>query len=299
MGPFPHAIAQLGQSARRLRWLGPVSLAAAFAIGCGAAVEESDPDLEIAQTQQSVLGDFTVEDSCEPDVREFLERSMSEVRATVQTNALAECIADFWQNGFAGGVYGTDGVGTYKPCVTDPGAGMGMNVRYAMFMQVAASANDVSIECANVGANADALIESWNNSDTEHLRVNAWIDENGQPQGLTYIMMGDDNTARQASIIFHEIMHQQGYDHGDGTAAENKEYCGYASDPDWHYQENTAPYIGDACVKYTIRRGRDLCGGQGCATYAIPMADGHQSTGCECAIDERHPSYVGAIAAYL
>src|SRR5262249_49066126 len=115
------------------------------------------------------------------------------------------------------------------------------------------SMNDIHITCEPFGDNGMTKGEfpvfgdqhDYDFDGTETIDVDSgYVSARRERTNLTGI-------AELAGVIWHEVMHVHGFQHGDNhdatAAAAN---CGYSLDPHWDWRWNSANYLSQQCIEY-------------------------------------------------
>lgn len=221
--------------------------ALAPAFGCaGAAATPED----VGSDSSAVLGPVLVASSCAPDEQAFLLASAARGRVIASSSAFEACLRAVMAGptsldnpSVINKLSGSAVVGPYDTCLNrdpitadPPGTVLGL----------ARSNLGLAIGCRPLG-----------NDKPEY--ADAFLTTNPGPnETLTYIdeylraAMADSDQNVVASAIWHEAMHQHGYDHGTTGLAED---CGYSpgtfSDDDagWMFRHNV-PFLVEECIGY-------------------------------------------------
>jgi hypothetical protein len=203
---------------------------------------------------RALLGDVTYASTVtsKPGAAAFLNKALKWGRVAVASKAFEICLRESVTNP-NGLVYngGAFRIGPYMPCVDrDPLSSAAKAEQLALARRKSVATNPLTVHYsaqATCGDNALACAPLIGpNATEESFTFFSWLDqviaapynaENGWPYTQT------------ADLIWHEVMHNYGYDHGDGASAAA--YCGQPA-ASFNYQTNTMPYIVGGCVSAVL-----------------------------------------------
>lgn len=230
-----------------MNWkFGWIASACALLGGCAASDEDLTPAVD--SRDDALLGAVTFNASggsdCGP-YQDFVQRSVRRGRAIAASGAFTTCI----RNAMAGritlsgdphapGRVSTD-LGPYHVCNDDPRP----SDPVAAVLAFTRSGLDLAITCTSATGDGIAFTNLTRDPGTaERLTYR-------EGRLLASVQSGDLNYT--AATIWHEAMHQHGYDHGTGRA----ETCGYgatqfADNDDGWMTRHSVPYIVTSCMTY-------------------------------------------------
>jgi hypothetical protein len=248
----------------------------------------TDDNRPVETISSSLTGPTTIDSTCPAATQGFLEKAMQYGRIASNSAAFRTCIQNL-RNGTAGFT------GDYRPqcSPSDPQAGASAATQISTVLGLTAKPNPLTMRCdfsanacnaQNTGANACASIGDLNQT-TESFTWTTWLQNtyNAAPPP------GDPwwPTTQAASIIWHEPMHNYGYDHP----------LTCASSPGYSYQQNTVPYIVGNCMQSTLSESGKGCGSAGqCGPDQLPIITTPTvgSRTCTCVQDPRASSWFDA-----
>lgn len=270
-----------------------------FAIACDPGdpgpADPADPnavDLSVDQSTEGVMGPRTYTGTCDAEDVQFNEKSTFYARVAASSTAFAQCLDNAMRTGFAG-------FGPYRKCNSDPYYSSAIGEQYTRALAAARSESGLTVACSGGGGNASTSIGTYTHAGDESYWWGGWFRGVWSQVDMVYggsIGMSGYRYAPEpwpydqaAGIVWHEAMHQFGYTHGANDQANAKVNCGYGSDPTWHFQVNTLPYILGNCVSWVISQSGQTCGGdlENCGAGALRLIDGASSTTCSCVSDPR------------
>jgi hypothetical protein len=261
--------------------------------GCGAPdTTASESKLEpVAGEADALYGNVSYASDCSPGQRAFLDQVMTLGRVASASTAFAECLDSRVRS-------------RYRQCNGDPFYGDDIDTQIASVFEATHTFNDVTMNCTGGLGAASAYNGPYYRSDTESLRWGQWFTDaynamnlplcNGSNGPNCYRPQYPQPYAFAAEAIWHEVMHNHGYNHGDEPNSTAKAQCGYSSDPYWNFQYNTMPYIVGSCISEVIVRARNVCGwpldtncGPGALAMVHTFVQGGPSPNCVCVHDPR------------
>lgn len=276
---------------RSLPLLLPLALLCA-ASGCDDALDPTEPELELPdeELQPRVFGDAGYQD-CSAAHIAFNEDILRHGRIVAGTDAFAECIDAAFRTG-------TDGFGPYRACNGEPFAGSDIDTQIDRAIEMARSPNDLAIDCTGGGGNASTgQSDGWGHGNDESFAWGGWFSSvftqlsqpvcgPGQsPPGCRFEAYPWPYS-QAAGIVWHEAAHTHNYSHGANDQTNAIVACGYAGDPSWHFQVNTAPYIIGNCIAQVMSDSADACGNiDSCPGDALRIVDEHGGATCSCVED--------------
>ncbi|MCC6555906.1 MAG: hypothetical protein IT372_23330 [Polyangiaceae bacterium] len=217
----------------------------ASSIGCVADDVLEDEDVESASSELLGLVSFHG-GACTSSEKDFLLDSAARGRVIASSSAFEACIRAVMANATPLpndphlGRAVPDLEGPYYPCNGDP-----------------TSADPASAVVALTRSSLGVAISCEATSSSGYDAYASITTTPGANETMTYIQtslqasMASSDQNYVAATIWHEAMHQHGYDHGDGRAED----CGYEaddfSDNDgmWMFR-HTVPYLVTACMTY-------------------------------------------------
>lgn len=258
--------------------------------GCDAPAET---DLEVEfdeEIEPRVFGEAEYA-NCSADLIGFNEEILRHGRIAAGSEAFAECIDTAFRTG-------TAGFGPYRACPADPFANSRIGTQIDRAIEVTRSSNDLSISCTGGGGNASTgQNDGWGHSQDESFSWSGWLSAVFAETSFGVCAPGTSppgcRTAaypwpfsQAAGLLWHEASHTHGYGHGANDQAGALTACGYAGDPTWHFQVNTAPYIIEKCVNQVLNDSATTCGNiDSCAGDALRLVDTYGGTTCSCLED--------------
>jgi len=268
---------------------------ATIAAGCAVisiAAPASAQD-NVGSTSQQLLGDLGFENDCTDEFKQFNYDILFHGRTAVAAEAFRGCLNRRMR-------------ADYRSCNTDPFKDDSINVQIARLFDIAWSDNDVEIQCTGARGNASAEIDRYYNMNPERFAWADWF--SNQQRKLSLPTCTAEQLAQEwpdgkpcrdsgypwpqsqaAGIVWHEVSHQHGYDHGEAPNERAKRDCSRQSDEDWHYQVNTAPYILGQCVSEVLSNAGQICGNMRACPFAnmlkLQTSDG--SSSCACSFDPK------------
>lgn len=197
---------------------------------------DTDADEEIAAVEEPILGQLEITD-CNNARALMLADSLRVGKWILDTPEFNTCMTS-----------GRNGI-TYRACDEDDVETVAAGI------QAARTTNAVELFCDSaavspVGGHADT--ESFSYSGQEEIFISSWsIDEaNSNPSRLAGMGV-------IAGSIWHELMHQHGFQHGNSTAStgaqqaiDNRSWCGQSST--WIWNQHSMPYFLSDCLRFTI-----------------------------------------------
>lgn len=278
-------------SFRALLLFAPLALLCA-ASGCDEPIDPDKPEVELddEDLQPRVFGDASYEDCSSAHVG-FNEDILRHGRIVAGTDAFAECIDAAFRTG-------TDGFGPYRACNGEPFSGSSIDTQIARAIDMARSPNDLAIDCTGGGGNASTgQNDGWGHSNDEGFSWAGWFTSVYNQLALPVCSPGQDPAtcrfaaypwpySQAAGIVWHEASHTHGYSHGANDQANAIVACGYAGDPSWNFQVNTAPYIIGNCMSQVMSDSASACGNiDTCPGDGLRIVDAHGGATCSCVED--------------
>jgi len=240
---------------------------------------------EVRTTTQPLLGPVNQADDCTPELQQFNEEIMVFGRITATTRAFEQCVDQ-------------DVRARYRKCVGDPYYSESFSSQITRVIAASRLPGPVQITCTGGGGNASTQLGNYGNP-SEAFSWGGWFESvfkqigrpacTGNQTPDTHSCSWDSSPwphSQAAGIVWHEVMHTQGYSHGANTQAEAKPACGYAGDPTWNFQSNTMPYILGECINKVIYRSGRRCAVQACPSpHQRRMLTSYDGTACTCVND--------------
>ncbi len=263
--------------ARLLRgiWVG------VFGVGLGAGARA-----EVATVAQPLLGPVEQADDCTPELQRFNEDIMVYGRTTASTRAFEQCVD-------------REVRARYRKCTGDPYHASPVATQITQVIAASRSPAAVQIKCSGGSGNASTGL-GWYANPGEGFAWGGWFSSVHRQIGRPLCGPGQDPDihncrfaampwpySQAAGIVWHEVMHTQGYTHGANDQANAKVACGYANDASWHFQQNTMPYVLGNCVSEVIVRSATRCGDvQACpGSNQLRLLDSYDGDTCSCVHD--------------
>lgn len=274
----------------------PLSSLFLVAIACDPGIDDNlvepgDPELAIDQSIEGVMGARNYQGTCNAEDVRFNEKATFYARIAANTAAFEQCLDTAMRTGFAG-------TGPYRKCNGDPYYSSAIGEQYTRALAAARSETGLSVTCSGGGGNASTSIGTYAHAGDESYSWGGWF--RGVWSSIDVPYCGSIGVPgcryapkpwpydQAAGIVWHEAMHQFGYTHGANDQENAKVNCGYSSDPSWHFQYNTLPYILGHCVSWVIGQSGQTCGDlETCGDGALRMINGASSTSCSCVSDPR------------
>lgn len=276
----------------------PLALLWSFS-GCDESLDPAQPEIELddEELQPRVFGDASFQD-CSPAHIAFNEDIIRHGRIVAGTDAFAECIDTAFRTG-------TDGFGPYRACSGEPFAGNNVTTQVARAIEMARSPNDLAIDCTGGGGNASTgQNDGWGHGNDESFTWGGWFSSVFDQLALPVCGPGQSPPACRAAAypwpysqaagsVWHEAAHTHGYSHGANDQTNAILACGYAGDPSWHFQVNTAPYIIGNCIAQVMADSATACGNiDSCPGDALRIVDSHGGATCSCVEDPSEGGFV-------
>lgn len=260
------------------RWLATLMLCATFATTVTAQI----------RTQTSALiGRVDQADDCTPEYQAFNDRIMVFGRIAASSKAFEEILESMI-------------AANYRECTNDPFYGQPLRIQTQKALAASRNMNGLHIKCTGGNGNASTQLGDYGDKvSDEFFSWGGWFgsvhSQLSRPVCRSGQSPGADNCrfaaypwpySQAAGIVWHEVMHQQGYTHGANDQANADDACGYPDDPTWHFQRNTMPYIVGNAISEVITRSADRCDIDACAAgNQLNIITSANSTRCECIND--------------
>lgn len=229
------------------------SLVLVGAIGAASGAQE------VVTVGQPLLGPVSQADDCSQALQRFNDEIMVYGRAASATRAFEQCVDQ-------------DVRATYRRCTGDPFYSSPVATQVAQAVLAARSPSGVQIRCTGGSGNASTGLGFYTNP-SEGFAWGGWFSAVYAQLGRPLCRAGQepdiDNCraaampwpySQAAGIVWHEVMHTQGYTHGANAQAQAIAACGYAGDPTWNFQVNTMPYLVGSCISKVIENSAARCG---------------------------------------
>jgi hypothetical protein len=268
-----------------LRGIGLGVVGAGIGVGVWIGVD-AGARAEVATAAQPLLGPVEQADDCTPELQRFNEEIMVYGRTTASTAAFEQCVD-------------REVRARYRKCIGDPYYGSPVATQIARVIAASRSPAAIQITCSGGSGNASTGL-GWYNNPGEGFAWGGWFTSVHRQIGRPLCGPGKDPDidhcrfaampwpySQAAGIVWHEVMHTQGYTHGDNDQANAKIACGYANDASWNFQQNTMPYVLGSCVYEVITRSAARCGDvQACpGSNQLRLLDSYDGDTCSCAND--------------
>jgi hypothetical protein len=206
--------------------------------GCGGSPNEGSPQPEkVAESTSALQAGFWTE-NCAANDDAFIVQAHNLGKVVAGTDAYAQCLR--------GGPSGTPVPGKlgYIPCSSDGEQGMDW------LIGATRSYNATQVECKELPGTTLGETTYWDTHgyyyyDTEEISV----DTTFLHQNITAWAGGNVlGPLAEAGVIWHEVMHVHGYEHGDNSDADDAaEDCGHSGDG-WVWTLNSGPYAVEGCM---------------------------------------------------
>jgi len=232
---------------------------------------------ERADGKSALIGPYTIDSSCQDPDRAMIQRAMRLGRIASASNGFATCLRNLAK--------GTPNAAApyYPKCnPADLQVNLGISAQVTSLLRLTRSANPLNMRCdPTLPANAWGFIGDFGTTQEDLTWAN-WITGKGSQIGVN----PDDPywpMSQTAGIIWHEVMHNYGYDH--------PETC---SDPTYgplyNYQSNTIPYIVQGCMSVMVSAAGNVCQNVSCPANSAAMVTELGKTTCECIKDPGAPN---------
>ncbi len=232
---------------------------------------------EMGESTEALIGPYTVDSSCDDSVKGFVQKTTRLGRIAAASNGFAACLANL--------AVGTPNVaGPYLPqCAvsTEPHKNDGTAAQVAALLRWSRSRNPLTITCGTrTDGDAFAAVgnENWT---SEAFEWSTWITPRpgqiGSDPSNPYWPM-----SQAAGIMWHEVMHNYGYDHPDKCT--DTSYTG-----SYNFQANTVPYIVQGCMDGMVSTAGNVCH-QTCGANQAAMVTALGQSTCECVTDPAAPN---------
>lgn len=256
-----------------------------FGVGVGVGVG-AGARAEVATVAQPLLGPVQQADDCTPELQRFNEDLMVFGRTTASTRAFEQCIDKEVR-------------ARYRKCTGDPYHGSPVATQITQVIAASRSPAAVQIRCSGGSGNASTGL-GWYGNPGEGFSWGGWFAAVHRQIGRPLCGPGQDPDihncrvaampwpySQAAGIVWHEVMHTQGYTHGANDQANAKVACGYANDASWNFQQNTMPYLVGECVSEVIVRSATRCGNlQACpGGNQLRLVTSYDGDACACVND--------------
>ncbi len=214
-------------------------------------------------------------------------------RAASTSNVFRECVT----KAMSGPIYEPPyNLGPYDYCAGDPNQNGPLAAQTAALLATSQSTNKLNIGCddAQGGGNASAAQENPGQLGTadEAFTWHHWLQNNWnlpeQASGWPF--------SQAAGILWHEVLHQEGYHHGNGPASD----CGLTGSTaaNFNFQVNTANYIVSGCMESIIDQSGVTCGLHSAqCPGGLMLLDSLEGNTCSCVRDPEAPNCLVTAAA--
>ncbi len=242
---------------------------------------------QYGRATSALIADVNQADDCTPEYQAFNDRIMAFGRIAASTKAFEEILESLI-------------AANYRECTNDPFYGESIRVQTQKALSAARNMNGLHIKCTGGSGNASTQLGDYGEKvSDEFFSWGSWFGavhaQLSRPVCRTGQSPGADNCrfaaypwpySQAAGIVWHEVMHQQGYTHGANNQADADDACGYPADPTWHFQRNTMPYIVGNAIDEVINRSAQRCDIDACASgNQLNIITSANSTRCECVND--------------
>jgi stigma-specific protein Stig1 len=255
------------------------SLACLLLAGCGTGAPAVD------QSQSALLGHDSFGSDCSATDIAMLRTSMKLGRVAALSDAFRQCVD---QN-----------IDSYAPWPSDPPQVVNANhaTRVSLVVAAARNGNDIFQSCSGAvaGAEAQANIVSFGFVGTESFMWNRnALTSHDQRAALPRCAGWSDGSVCRgadspyfsvAGVAWHEVMHNQGFDH-----------CNELTDPvgclGSGLFDRSMPQIVNRCIAGVLSDSGEFCGEmvacgtQGFMTVNAPVAFNAPNPGCSCVADQ-------------
>ncbi|AFL81174.1 ABC-type uncharacterized transport system, permease component [Aequorivita sublithincola DSM 14238] len=243
---------------------------------------------QIGRNTSALLGEVTTADDCSAEHQAFNDDIMMFGRIAVSTQAFEECVREKVTN-------------LYRKCNGDPFYDSSIEDQIQKVIEISRSLNNVHIKCTGGSGNASSSIGEYGRLTDESFSWGGWFsgvyDQLGKRTcDLAAGERPDTDNCRwadypwpysqAAGIVWHEVMHQQGYTHGANDQINALVNCGYAGDATWNFQVNTMPYIIGNCISDIIGQSGNACNLNDCdGSNQLQTITHYNGTECKCVND--------------
>jgi len=268
----------------------PLFLAAIAAPLLSACVAEVAPDTQgpsseapeddLASEGEALTGSVSYESDCGPELRPDLDRAMKWGRIAASSAAFKTCVENLR--------VGTPGfTGKYEPecSPNDPHAGESAQAEVDALLKWTNSPNPITMDCtgqpsctADPGALACAFVRD-EKIKSETVQWTGWLNGVAGKFGSQGAADPWWPTTQIASVVWHEGMHNYGYEHPKTCAT-----------PGYNPRANTVPYIIGFCMQSVLSESGKGCGSfDRCGPDALPLITTPTpgSNQCACVKDPR------------
>lgn len=274
-------------SKRRLCGVLSVVLAA-----CGSPETVPSAEQEIRSTsaaQQSLYGTVKYDDArgtCSPEVKKFLKTIMYYGRVAAQTDVFTGCVS-------------REISANYLPCKgQEPFSADTVAIQTAQALTVTRSILDVKFACLPFNnALAKASDGVARGEPDERMDLGVWFQNQALIQKKPLCGSVPDSSCREisgmawparqgANAVWHEVMHNYGYDHDNGDGS----WCGYQPKDNYNMFVNSMPYIIGECIDQALQFSNLACNNienEFCGPGQLYVLNGGS---CKCVADTKaHP----------
>ncbi len=275
-------IIALKKSKYPLSWL---LLATAFsAAGCAEAPDDQVSELappasetgEIEKVSQDLTGSTSFDSTCPDNIKPLINKAAKYGRIASNSPAFRACIKRLTP-GSPGFVYPY----IAKCSSKDPAATESATNQVAKLLPLTASGNALTMSCdfkpTACGGDANACAGVGNPTiASERFEWAGWISDKANASNPADPWWP---ASQAAGIMWHEAMHQYGYEHP-----------ATCSDPNYYYQNNTVPYIVGNCITGVLSQSGQFCGSADrCGPDSLPIITTLTvgTTVCQCVKDPR------------
>ena len=255
------------------RWIAPllgVTLVGVSTVSCSATSEKNSTPF-VGTAAEAVLGPTTWDSSCfAADIPE-LQRAFTRGMVGVNSPAFAACVETSFTTYNDGGLPGLN-MGPYLPCAVDP-----KPVTSGFILASVRSPNPTSIACdygaigtSNGGGAGIGGVDFGNSSNAESITLGGALTYLTGVSGPCSLNPSAPNCApgtsyaTVAGVIFHEFMHQHGFDHVSNNwfafteQSSQGKLCGipYSAQPTYG---SSVPYIVEQCLFAVLAQSDAKC----------------------------------------
>lgn len=254
---------------------------------------------ELSEANSPLYGRASYGSDCSPAVVSVIREAHRWGRIASNSSAFAQCLNTAFSNSSLG-------FGPYMQCNGDPGFNSPLSTQINMALAATRTFTDVRQNCNQSTGNARAAIGQYLHSTPDEFGWNKdWIHKLTASMSSNCIDPANPNCRFAphpwpypdlSGIIWHEVAHTNQYQHEEGSFT-----CGHSSNPNYHFQRNTAPYIIGNCMTLVLNQSANVCGDplQGCGGggNALNMVSGLGANSCTCVSDPGWKTIGGAALA--
>lgn len=246
--------------------------------------DDAPAHVEVAATEQPLTGVVNTT-SCDATEQRVAQLAVQAGRFVAASVGFKECLTNtmaFSSNLWHGGAARTSRAGPYNAYSGDPYRAEVVNTQINVAWYASQSTSDVNITCGGTGESnvfGSAMIGSYaqDRDSAESMLVDelwgAWAAKPGATNGGTTAELFQLTHAVLANTVWHEGMHQWGYQHAGG--AFQLSFL------------NTVPYIVGDCMETVMRQSASNCAAMTCPPFQRPVKRFFDPI-CQCIMDPQY-----------